>query len=61
MILTPGALDGLWIIDSDLLYHMTAPYHPELGRGVAWNDPDLAIAWPIPSPILSARDAALEV
>ena len=63
LFIPPGYAHGFQTLqdDSDLLYHMTAPYHPELARGVAWNDPDLAIDWPIPSPILSARDAALAV
>jgi dTDP-4-dehydrorhamnose 3,5-epimerase len=25
---------------------------------VAWNDPAIGIAWPIASPVLSAKDAA---
>jgi dTDP-4-dehydrorhamnose 3,5-epimerase len=27
-------------------------------NGVAWNDPDLAVAWGVETPILSGRDAA---
>jgi len=35
-------------------------YAPELEGGVAWNDPDIAIAWPFNGePILSERDQGL--
>lgn len=40
-------------------YMMSEPYVPELSAGVRWNDPDLAIAWAIPDPYVSARDAEL--
>ena len=45
----------------EVLYKVSSPYAPESERGVAWNDPALAIAWPLPrgvSPVLSAKDAA---
>lgn len=42
---------------SEVLYHMSEFYQPDLARGVRWNDPSFAIAWPLPDPILSARDA----
>jgi dTDP-4-dehydrorhamnose 3,5-epimerase len=46
--------------DSELFYHMTAPYDPAASRGIRWDDPTLAIAWPIPDgPILSPRDRAM--
>ena len=45
--------------DTDILYQMAQPYRPEAARGLRWDDPTLAIAWPLPDPILSARDAAL--
>jgi dTDP-4-dehydrorhamnose 3,5-epimerase len=44
--------------DTELLYLMSQFYHPESARGVRWDDPDLAIRWPIAQPILSPRDAA---
>jgi dTDP-4-dehydrorhamnose 3,5-epimerase len=38
---------------------MSDAYHADLARGLRWNDPHLAIPWPIPNPILSDRDASL--
>lgn len=43
--------------DVELFYMMGAAYRPELARGVRWDDPAFAIAWPIASPLLSERDA----
>ena len=40
-------------------YTMSSPYTPELARGIRWDDPDLAIPWPLPDPVLSTRDAGL--
>ena len=40
-------------------YKATEEYAPDLERGIAWNDPDIGIRWPIESPILSAKDAQL--
>ncbi len=42
--------------DSEVLYMISAPYAPDAARGVRWNDPALGIRWPLPDPILSARD-----
>lgn len=40
----------------ELFYQMSDFYVPELARGVRWNDPTLAIPWPITPPHLSERD-----
>jgi dTDP-4-dehydrorhamnose 3,5-epimerase len=45
--------------DADVVYKVTEEYAPEFDRGIAWNDPDLAIPWPIKPPILSPKDATL--
>lgn len=57
-----GCLHGfLALEDATLLfYKQSAEYDPVTEFGIAWNDPDLAIAWPLAgaSPILSRKDAS---
>jgi dTDP-4-dehydrorhamnose 3,5-epimerase len=44
---------------ADVLYKQTAYYDAALERGIAWNDPEVAIRWPTEiEPLVSARDAA---
>jgi dTDP-4-dehydrorhamnose 3,5-epimerase len=42
-----------------LLYDVTYEYAPEQERGVLWNDPTLAIPWPVTDPVISAKDKQL--
>ena len=44
-------------------YKVDAPYRPDLQRGIRWDDPDLAIDWPVTAAtaVLSDRDAGLPV
>ena len=43
---------------AELLYKATDYWAPEHERRIAWNDPDLAIPWPlVGTPVLSAMDA----
>ena len=44
--------------DSELVYKTTEIYRPEYDRAILWNDPEIAIEWPISDPILSPKDAA---
>ena len=44
---------------ADVLYKCTTEYYPAADRGVIWNDPDLAIRWPLADPLLSAKDRVL--
>jgi dTDP-4-dehydrorhamnose 3,5-epimerase len=39
-------------------YKCTEFYDPTDEIAIAWNDPDLAIAWPVPDPMVSPKDAA---
>jgi dTDP-4-dehydrorhamnose 3,5-epimerase len=55
----PGFAHGfLALADADVMYKCTSFYMPGHDRAVAWNDPALAIPWPIEAPLVSARDAA---
>jgi dTDP-4-dehydrorhamnose 3,5-epimerase len=46
--------------DSEVFYQISTFYEPASVRGLRWDDPDLAIAWPDPAhAILSERDRLL--
>ena len=44
--------------DTEVLYKTTAPYSPANDRSVAWDDPGIGVAWPLPrgGPTLSDKD-----
>lgn len=61
-LLIPGGLaHGFQTLtdDAELLYLIGAPYRQELSRGLRWDDPTLAIAWPLPVSVISERDRTL--
>jgi dTDP-4-dehydrorhamnose 3,5-epimerase len=45
--------------ECQLFYLMSEFYEPRCSLGVRWDDPDLAIAWPLPALNISPRDQAL--
>lgn len=58
--LPPGLAHGFLVLSesADFLYKTTDYYAPEHERGVRWDDPDLAIEWPLERPPnLSSKDA----
>ena len=59
----PGFLHGFCTLtpDTEIFYKVTDLYDRDAERGVAWNDPSLALPWPLPpsGPVLSAKDQLL--
>ena len=48
---------------AEFAYKCSDFYHPNDEGGIAWNDPELNIGWPIPEgtqPILSEKDSHRE-
>ena len=63
MWIPPGFAHGFLILSefADFEYHATDLYAAEHERTIHWNDPDLAIAWPLAEgqvPLLSEKDEA---
>jgi dTDP-4-dehydrorhamnose 3,5-epimerase len=56
----PGCAHGYQVISgpADMIYHVTGSYDPAEDLTVAWDDPELAITWPLPATVMSARDKA---
>ena len=59
----PGFAHGFYVTSdvAEVAYKCTEPFDPASDRTILWNDPDLAIPWPIVAgavPILSRKDAA---
>ena len=57
----PGFAHGFLVVSdhAEFLYKTTDYYAPEFERSLLWNDPALAIDWPLSvAPMLSAKDKA---
>jgi dTDP-4-dehydrorhamnose 3,5-epimerase len=54
----PGCAHGFCVLSdvADVQYKCTELYDPQDEVGIAYNDPALAIPWPVTDPILSPRD-----
>ena len=57
-----GFAHGFCVIgeeSADVLYKTTTEYNAVCEGGIMWNDPELAVEWPIEEPTVSGRDSAL--
>lgn len=61
LLIPVGFAHGFAVLSdvAEVQYKCSSYYNGETERGICWNDPDLAVAWPIQTPILSARDQNL--
>lgn len=58
LFIPAGCAHGFVVLSetADVLYKVSTPYDATTELGIAWDDPDLAIAWPVDEPLLSPRD-----
>ncbi len=60
--IAPGLAHGFLVLSetADFLYKTTDYWYPQFERSLAWNDPELAIDWPLDgrTPRLAAKDEA---
>ena len=61
LYIPPGFAHGFVSLTEDvhLLYKCTNEYDPQADAGIRWDDPDIAIPWPVRHPILSEKDRNL--
>lgn len=57
-----GFAHGFYVLSevAEVQYKVTSVYDPKEEHTLAWDDPEIAVAWPDPSPKLSPRDCAGE-
>lgn len=58
----PGFAHGFCVLgeqDADVIYHVTEFFNPQSESGIQWDDPELAIDWPVKNPIISESDSNL--
>jgi len=54
-----GFAHGFCVLSDTALFHYKCSdfYAPECEGGILWSDPDVAIDWPLDSPLVSEKDA----
>jgi dTDP-4-dehydrorhamnose 3,5-epimerase len=53
-----GCAHGFCVLSevADVAYKLSSLYDPATEAGIAWDDPEVGVGWPISDPILSERD-----
>lgn len=61
LYIPPGFAHGFIALTEHvhLMYKCTNEYAQQADAGIRWNDPEIAISWPISNPIVSEKDTAL--
>lgn len=42
--------------EAEVLYKCSSVYDPKTETGIAWDDPEIGVSWPVAHPVVSARD-----
>lgn len=60
LYIPPGCAHGFQTLAdaTEIYYEITPAYVPGAGRGVAFDDPEIGIAWPLPEAVVSDADRA---
>jgi dTDP-4-dehydrorhamnose 3,5-epimerase len=58
MLVPPGFAHGFCVLSelADVHYKLSSYYDPGAEAGIAWDDPDVGVEWPLADPLLSERD-----
>jgi dTDP-4-dehydrorhamnose 3,5-epimerase len=58
LLIPPEFAHGFCVLSpvAEVQYKCTNLHNPEAERTLAWNDPDIAVAWPVQNPILSMKE-----
>lgn len=58
LYIPPGFAHGFCVTSeiADVVYKCTTLYTPQDDGGIAWDDPDIGIEWPVSAPTLSEKD-----
>ena len=58
LLVPKGFAHGFVVLseEADVIYKVDEEYSPENDRGLIWNDPTVAVKWPLEKPIVSKKD-----
>jgi len=59
LIIPPGVGNSICVIGNEPVFYIylnEQEWEPSKAKGIAWNDPDLNIKWPVKNPVISERD-----
>jgi dTDP-4-dehydrorhamnose 3,5-epimerase len=58
MLVPVGFAHGFCVLSdvADVHYRLSSYYDPAAEAGIAWDDPEIAIEWPLADPVVSERD-----
>ena len=60
MLFVPeGFAHGFCVLsdEAQVIYYCSKEYAPDLERTILWNDPTIAIPWPVKEPLVSLKDS----